>query len=450
MEQVDAIIIGSGQGGVPLAVALTQQGKKVVLFERSRRLGGSCVNWGCTPSKAFLAAAHAAGRARAAGPLGVHVQIKIDVSQVLERVRKVRDSFIEGVEKRIRQTDMTVVQAEAAFTSEGDVQGGGHLFCAPLVIINTGSSALIPPLSGLDAVPYLTDRNFWDLEVLPQRTIVLGGGYIGLELGQALARLGSEVHLIDRGDRILSTEVPDVSSILEASLEKDGVRFHLQAEAERVEYVDGIYRLYIQDGAMVEGEALLVAAGRQPNTNALNAPAAGIELDEKGYIKVNERLETTRSNVYAIGDAARQPAFTHVSWEDHRRMLDLLHGRERTRDDRVLGYALFTEPQVGRAGLSLAQAQRKNLRVRQARMAVKNMARAIEWGHNQGFYEMIIDEDTGRILGATLVGYEASELVHVFVDLIEAEATWELLADAQHIHPTYAENLPSLARMFKE
>jgi pyruvate/2-oxoglutarate dehydrogenase complex dihydrolipoamide dehydrogenase (E3) component len=449
MQQADAIIIGSGQGGVPLAMELTGQGKKVVLFERSR-FGGSCVNWGCTPSKAFLAAAHAAGRARAAGSLGVHVRIDIDFPQVMKRVRQVRDSFTEGSENRVKQTDMTVVRAEASFTPEGHVQGGGQQFAAPLVVIDTGSSALIPPISGLDDVAYLTDRNFWDLETLPSRTIIIGGGYIGVELGQGLARLGSQVHIVDRSDRILSTEAPDVSAILKQALEKDGVRFHLQATANRVEYADGVYRLYIEGQQVVEGDVLLVVAGRRPNTQTLNAGAAGIELDEKGFIKVNEHLETTRANVYAIGDVARQPAFTHVAWEDYRRVSDHLRGAHRTRDDRVLGYAVFTEPQVGRAGLSLEQAKNKNLRIKEARMEVKNMARAIEWGHDAGFYQMIIDEDSGRILGATMVGYEAGELVHVFIGLIEAGATWQLLGNAQHVHPTYAENLPSLARMFQD
>jgi pyruvate/2-oxoglutarate dehydrogenase complex dihydrolipoamide dehydrogenase (E3) component len=447
MRHTDVIVIGSGQGGVPLALELSQQGKEVVLFEKDR-MGGSCVNWGCTPSKAFLASAHAAGAAAAARRLGIHAEVRVDFRQVMERVRQVRDNFNDGSEKRIQQSDLVLIRAEASFTAQGNVQGGGEVYSAPLVVIDTGSSPGIPPVAGLEGLPYLTDRNFWDLEALPPRTLVLGGGYIGLELSQGLARLGSGVSVIDREAQILSTESFDVGSVLMEALQDDGVQFYLQATAEQIEYRNGNWRLQISGGSSIEGDALLIAAGRVPNTQRLNAPDAGIELDDQGYIKVNDRLETTRPGVYAIGEAARQPAFTHVSWEDHRRILDVLKGGGRTRDDRVLSYAVFTEPQIGRTGLDLESAKKKGFRAREARMEIKDMARAIECGHDKGFYQMVVDENGGRILGATLVGHEAGELVHIIADLIEAGATWQALADAQHIHPTYAENLPSLARMF--
>ena len=447
MQNVDVIIIGSGQGGVPLAIALAQQGKQVVLFERDR-IGGSCVNWGCTPSKAFLAAAHAAGRARNARDLGVHATVQVDFKQVMRRVREVRDSFTHGSEERLKLNNLRVIRAEAAFTAEGHVEGDGQRYSASIVVIDTGSSALVPPVEDLESTPYLTDRTFWDIEELPKRTLVIGGGYIGLELGQGLARLGSRVRIIDRDARVMSSETAEVSRVLQASLERDGIEFYLQSQASRVEHADGIFRVALEGGKVLEGEALLVATGRKPNTEALNAPAADIELDQRGYIKVDERFETTRPGVYAIGEVAGQPAFTHVSWEDHRRLLAIFKGQDRTRDDRILGYAAFTEPQVGRAGLTLDEAKRKGYRVREATLEIKDTARAIEWGHDLGFYRMVIDEETGRILGATLVGYEAGELVHVFLDLMEAGATWHVLERAQHIHPTYAENLPTLARRF--
>ncbi len=306
-----------------------------------------------------------------------------------------------------------------------------------------------PPIAGLDAAPYLTDRNFWDLERLPEKTLILGAGYIGLELGQALARLGSRVEIMDSGGRPLGREPPEVGAVLKEALERDGVRFRLNTRADEVRFEDGLFRVRIDGGETMEGDALLVAAGRRPNTEALHAPAAGIELDERGFVRVNERLETTRPGVYAIGEAAGQPPFTHVSWEDYRRVLANLNGGGRTRDDRVLGYAVFTDPQLGRAGLSMEEAKERGYRAREETMQVKSMARAIEWGHEEGFYQMVIDEASGRILGATLVGYEAAELVHAVLDLIETGATWEVLDRAQHIHPTYAENLPSLARLFR-
>ena len=447
MEQVDAVIIGSGQGGVPLAIRLSQLGKQVVLFERSR-MGGSCINYGCTPSKAFLASAHAAGRARKSKDLGINVQV--DFPRVMERVRNIRDRFTQGNEDRLRKAGVEIIRAEASFNAKGNVHGNDHLYSAPLIVIDTGSSPIAPPVDGLDNIPFLTDRNFWELDRLPERTLILGAGYIGLELGQGLARLGSRVFIIDRDDRPLGREEPDIGAILKEALERDGVTFHLNTKVNQAEYREEAYLLHLDNGIRLEGDALLVAAGRKADTKPLNAEEAGIEVTEKGFIKVNERFETTRSGVYAIGEAAGQPAFTHVSWEDHRRLLSILDGGPRTAGDRVLGYAAFTDPQVARAGLSRQEAEQKGIPVAVHRMEVKDMARAIEWGHDLGFYEIIADPKTNRILGATLVGYEAGELVHVLLDLIETKATWQQLEAAQHIHPTYAENLPSIARMFQK
>lgn len=448
MPKVDAVVIGSGQGGVPLAVKLANRGEKVVLFERSR-MGGSCINWGCTPSKAFLGSAHAAGRAREAAKLGVEVEVRVDFGKVMRRVREIRDSFTHGTEKRVAVENLDVVHAEASFTADGQVRGGGKSYSAPLIVIDTGSSPKAPPVAGLNEVPYLTDRNFWELDKLPERTLVIGGGFIGLELGQGLARLGSRVQIIEDASSLLSVEIPEVGEVLKGALERDGVVVHLGAKAIRAGHAGGVYRIELEDGKVLEGDALLVATGRKPNTEALNAPAAGIELDERGHIKVNARFESTRRGVYAIGEAAGQPAFTHVSWEDHRRLLAILNGEDRTRDDRVLGYAVFTEPQVGRVGMSLDEAKRKGYRALESVLQTADMARSIEWGHPPGFYRMVVDAESGLILGATLVGYEAGELVHVFMDLMEAGATWGVLEQAQHIHPAYAENLPTLARMFQ-
>lgn len=449
MKTMDAIIIGSGQGGVPLAISIAKQGKKVGLVERDR-FGGSCVNWGCTPSKAFLGAAHAAGRARLAAKLGIDVEVKVHFGRVMQRVRQIRDSKSSGVEQALRKAGVQIIPGEARFTAAGHLVAGDESLEAPLIVIDTGSQAAVPPVEGLASCPYMTDRTFWDLDRLPTRTLVLGGGYIGLELGQGLARLGSQVQIIDRSDRVMSNAQPAVGDVLQQALQRDGIAFHLGTSVERVVHDNGRFRLHLAGRPPLEGDALLVATGRRPNTRALNAPAAGIQMDGKGFIKVDQHFATTRPGVYAIGEAAGQPAFTHVSWEDYRRLLGILKDRSRSRDDRVLGYAVFTEPQVGHAGLTLEQAHEKGLRARQARMDIRDMARAIEWGHDLGFYQMVVEENSRRILGATLVGYEAAELIHIFIDLIETGATAEVLERAQHIHPTYAENLPSLARMFEK
>ncbi|MDZ8023609.1 MAG: FAD-dependent oxidoreductase [Nostoc sp. DedQUE11] len=446
METADVIVIGSGQGGIPLAADFANEGRKVVLFERDA-LGGSCINYGCTPSKAFLAAAHAAGRSRQAKKLGIHTEVEVDFPAVMERVRGIRSSFNQGIRQRLETAGVKVICAEASFVGERTVKGGDVTLEAPLVIINTGTSSLIPDIPGLAGTPYLTNRNFFDLNTLPARLLVIGGGYIGLELGQGLARLGSQTHLIVRGDRVLGQEEADVSEVLAEALKEDGIGLHFGVNVNHVAHENNVFRLTLSNGEQLQGEALLVAIGRKPNTSALNTAASGIELDDRGFVKIDDQFHTTCSGVYAIGDVAKQPAFTHVSWEDYRRLKAILCGENRTRNDRVLGYAVYTEPQVGRVGMTLEQAQKQGINVRAVTLHMSQIARAIEWGHDLGFYRMAINSDTDKILGATLVGYETAELVHVFLSLMEAGATWQLLERSVHIHPTYGEALPSLARL---
>jgi pyruvate/2-oxoglutarate dehydrogenase complex dihydrolipoamide dehydrogenase (E3) component len=446
METADVVVIGSGQGGVPLAADFAKAGKNVVLFERDA-LGGSCINYGCTPSKAFLAAAHAAGRARQAAKLGVHTQVKVDFSMVMERVRGIRSQFNQGTKRRLDSAGVRVICAEAAFIGERTVSGGDVTVQAPIVVINTGTSSSIPDIPGLAGAPYLTNRNFFDLQQIPPRLLVVGGGYIALELGQGLARLGSQTELIVRGDSLLAQEEPEVSEVLAEALRQDGIEILFGVEVNQAAHQKGVFELTLSNDEHLQGEALLVAIGRKPNTVALNAAASGIELDTKGFIKIDDQFQTTCSGVYAIGDAAKQPAFTHVSWEDYRRLKAILCGEQRTRSDRVLGYAVYTEPQVGRVGMTLEQALKQGINARAVTLPMSQIARAIEWGHDLGFYRMVIDSDTDKILGATLVGYETAELVHVFLDLMEAGATWQLLERSVHIHPTYGEALPSLARL---
>lgn len=446
METADVIVIGSGQGGIPFAADFAKAGKKVVLFERDA-LGGSCVNYGCTPSKAFLAAAHAVGRARQAAKLGIHAQIEVDFSAVMERVRGIRNQFNQGSKRRLESARVKVICAEAAFTGVRTVSGGGVTVEAPIVVINTGTSSTIPDFPGLAGTPYLTNRNFFDVQQIPPRLLVVGGGYIALELGQGLARLGSKTELIVRGDRLLAQEESDVSAVLLEAFKQDRIGLHFNVTVQQVAYTDGVFTLALSTGEILDGEALLIAIGRKPNTQALNLASTGAELDAQGFIKIDNQFQTACAGVYAIGDAAKQPAFTHVSWEDYRRLKAILCGEDRTRDDRVLGYAVYTEPQVGRVGMTLEQAQKQGFNAREVTLPMGHIARAIEWGHDLGFYRMVIDTQTDLILGATLVGYETAELVHVFLSLMESKATWQVLEQSVHIHPTYGEALPSLARL---
>lgn len=447
-EQADVIVVGSGQGGVPLAADMAQQGQKVVLLE-SGALGGSCINYGCTPSKAFLASAHAAGRARLAGGLGVHAQVRVDFGAVMERVRRIRSQWGAGVERRLERAGVQVIRARASFSGPKRVRGGDLQFEAPLIVLNTGTAPAIPDIAGLAGTPYLTNQNFFDQTELPRRLLVLGGGYIGLELGQGMARLGAEVHILEPGDRLMGREEPDVGQTLREAFEAEGIQVHLGVKAERVEHgVEG-FVLHLSDGSRLAGEALLVATGRQPNTAALQAQAVGLELDEKGYVRIDDQFRTSLEGVYAIGDVAGQPQFTHVSWEDYRRLKAIVQGEPRTRNDRVVGYAAFTDPQLGRVGMTLEQAREKGLQAKAVTLPLSQVARATELGQERGFFRLVVEEKSGKILGATFVGYEAGELVQIILAHMESGSTWRVLERSVHIHPTLAEGLPSLARLLR-
>jgi pyruvate/2-oxoglutarate dehydrogenase complex dihydrolipoamide dehydrogenase (E3) component len=442
----DVIVIGSGQGGVPLAIDLAKEQKRVVLFERGR-LGGSCINYGCTPSKAFLAAAHGAGRARLAAKLGVRADVTVDFGAVMTRVRRIRDEFSAHVEKRLRDGRVEIVREQAAFSGPRTVSGGSVTISAPVVIIDTGTTAALPAIPGLAGTPFLTNANFFDLTEIPNRFLVLGGGYIGLELGQGMARCGARVDIVDGNPRVLSREEPDASAELQKGLTQDGVTVHLGRRTVGVAHDGRTFTLTLDDGAALQGDALLVAVGRTPNTGALACAAGGVALDNRSYIAIDQTFRTSAEGVFAIGDVAGQPAFTHVSWEDYRRMKAILRGEPRTRDDRVLAYSTFTEPQVARAGMTLDEAKKHGLRAREVTLPMSAITRAIEWGHDLGFYRLVVDDDTEKILGATFVGYEAGEIIHVIVAHMEAGSIWRVLDRSVHIHPTYGEALPTLARL---
>lgn len=443
----DLAVIGSGQGGVPLALDFAQRGKRVVLFERGR-LGGTCVNVGCTPSKAFLASAHWAGRARRGAALGVHCEVRVDVPAVMARVRGVVADWHSGVEEKLARSAVELVRAEASFDGPHLIRADGQVYQAETVVLDTGTSAALPPVAGLAGTPYLTNANFFLQDALPPRLIVLGSGYIGLELGQGAQRLGSRVTLVTPDDRIVAREETDVCHWLSESVERDGMEVRLEHRAVKVAHDGTTFTVALDDGAALQAEGLLVAIGRTPNVPAGTADRAGIALDGRGFVACDARLRTSAPGHYALGDVAGQPQFTHVAWEDFRRLKAILAGDEsRTRDDRVLGYAMYTEPQVGRVGLSADQAQERGIAHRVVTLPLERVARGPEWNLPEGFFRLVVDPASDAILGGTFVGYEAGELIHVLLAHMEAGSTWRVLERSVHIHPTFAEGIPSLARL---
>ncbi|MBC5799948.1 MAG: FAD-dependent oxidoreductase [Candidatus Eremiobacteraeota bacterium] len=445
LEDVDLIVIGSGQGGSPLALAFAGDNKRVVLFERGR-LGGSCVNYGCTPSKAYLAAAHNAGRARAAGPLGVDAAVRVDGRAVMERVREVRDGWHDSSEKKFAGSRVDLVRATASFTGVRTVAGGGREVRAPLVVIDTGTSPACPPIGGLADTPYFTNMTWFDQITLPPRLAVIGGGYIGLELGQGAQRLGSAVTICTSGETLMPSEDADAVEVVRNAMERDGVTFQLDCKTTSVRHDDGTVRLAFDNGTSLEADAVLVAAGRTPNTAELHVDRSGVRLDDAGFVAVDDYLQTACPGVYALGDVAHQPAFTHVSWEDYRRLRSTFSGTPRKRNDRVLSYATFTEPQLARTGLTEREAKAMGRDVRVQTLALEDVARGEEWNLTDGFYRLVVDASSDAILGATLVGYEAAEIVHTLAFAIHVGATRRQLDDFMAIHPTFSEGLPSLAR----
>lgn len=451
-RQVDCIIIGSGQGGTALASSLAGQGRHVTLFER-HRLGGSCVNYGCTPSKAMLAPAHAIGQARWAQTLGVAMSARPDFARIMQRVRAVRDQWREGVNSIRDVEHLEVIMTEARFDDAGTVRGGDEVRTAERIVINTGTSPNIPPIDGLVGAPYLTNETIFELTELPKRTCVLGGGYIGLELGQALARFGSSVTIVDHHDRIMSKETRHVSHTLQKALRDDGIAFRFGARMSSVSHDGKRFTIgFDDDGESLEADALLVAAGRHPNTAALNLDAAGIETDDQGFVRINDVYETTADGVYAIGDCAGQPAFTHVSSEDGRRLQAIWDpggsDPQRTRHDRVLAYAMFTDPSLGRVGMDEQQAASAGHDPAVHRTPLADTARGREWNLTCGYFEIVADKSTGRLLGATFIGQDASEMVQLFLPLVQQKMTVEAVAESVFVHPTFGESIMMLARKF--
>ena len=449
--KTDVIVIGSGQAGVPLAARLARAGRRVVIAER-KRLGGTCVNYGCTPTKTMVASAHAAHAARTAARFGVMAgPVNIDMAEVVGRKYRIVRRWREGVKKRLQKAPrLTLVRGHARFIGPRQVEIAGEPYEADVVVVNVGARPAVPPIPGLDAVPWLDNSRIMQLRQVPDHLIVLGGGYIGCEFAQMFRRFGASVTLLDREEHLLSREEPEASAALEAVFRAEGIRLVLNATDVSVAGGSRSVTVRLGGGRKVSGSHLLVAVGRRPNTDDLGSEAGGIRLDPEGYIAGDERYRTSADGVYAVGDCTPGPQFTHAAWDDHRILFDLLQGRgTRTRSDRLVPITAFTDPQVARIGLTDRDARARGLAPETATMEFGKIARAVETDRTAGTMKILLDPTTEKVLGVSIVGAEAGELIHIFAPVMVAGLPARALVDAEYVHPTFAEGVQSLVMSLK-
>jgi pyruvate/2-oxoglutarate dehydrogenase complex dihydrolipoamide dehydrogenase (E3) component len=448
-ERYDAIVIGAGQAGGPLASALARSGRRTALIEREH-VGGTCINEGCTPTKTMVASARVAYLARRGADYGVGTgAITVDMARVRERKRAIVKSFRAGSLRRVEATEgLDLICAEARFTGPKQVAVDGRVLEADLVFINTGGRPAAPDVEGLDRVPSLDSTSVMELDLVPDHLIVLGGGYIGLEFGQMFRRFGSRVTIAQRGRQLLPLEDADVAEAVLGVLREDGIEVQLEAEAIRAESSGDGVRLTIRTPGgerTLDGSHVLRAAGRVPNTDSLGLEAAGIAMDGKGFVVVDQKLETSVPGVYALGDVKGGPAFTHISYDDFRVIrTNLLQGGSASITDRLVPYAVFIDPQLGRIGLSERDARKQGRAVRVARMPMSYVARALELDESRGFMKALVDPDTRQILGAAVLGIEGGELMAALQLAMMGQIPYDRLRDAVFAHPTLAESLNNL------
>jgi pyruvate/2-oxoglutarate dehydrogenase complex dihydrolipoamide dehydrogenase (E3) component len=454
-DHYKAIVIGSGQGGTPLCRALAEAGWHTALIEREH-VGGTCINEGCTPTKTMISSGRVAYLARRGADYGVHTgAISIDMARVRQRKRNIVASFRGGNEKRLAQTpNLDVICGEASFSGPKSVRvrlkdGGERSVSAEHVFINAGCRPAVPAVAGLRDIPFLNSTSIMELDRVPEHLLVLGGGYIGLEFGQLLRRLGSRVTIVQSGPQLLSGEDSDIAEAVAAILKEDGIDVLLSTRAEAAgRATNGAITLTVRSGGetrTLEGSHLLVGTGRVPNTEALNLSTAGIATDKRSFIQVNAKLQTSASGVYALGDVKGGPAFTHISYDDFRILrTNLLQNGNASTEGRLLPYTMFIDPQLGRIGLSESDARAQNKNIRVAKMPMNYVARALEVDESRGFMKAVVDASTGQILGAAVLGIEGGEIMAQLQLAMMGKLSYEVLRDAVFAHPTLAESLNNL------
>lgn len=451
----DAIVIGSGQAGGPLSTALAQAGWKTALIEQEH-IGGTCINEGCTPTKTMVASARVAYLARRAADYGVRTgPVSIDMTVVRQRKRNIVESFRGSSQRRIENTKgVDLLMGQARFVGPKTLEvllsnGEARQLSAEKIFINTGARPALPDLPGIEEVPALNSTSIMELDTVPEHLLIVGGGYVGLEFGQMFRRFGSRVTIIQRGAHLLAREDDDVADAVADILREDGIEILLQTAPSRVlKQSDGQIQLTIQapDGEhTLIGSHLLIAAGRTPDTDALDLAATGLQSDKHGFLPTNERLETDVPGIYALGDVKGGPAFTHISYDDFRIIrTNLLQHGNATIHDRLVPYTVFIDPQLGRVGLSESEARAQGRSIRVAKMPMNYVARALETDEPRGLMKAIVESESGQILGCAILGIEGGEIMSALQLAMLGKLPYTTLRDAVFAHPTLAESLNNL------
>lgn len=455
METYDAIIIGSGQSGNPLAVKFAVSGKKVALVEKEY-IGGSCVNVGCSPTKTMEASGRVAHLMRRAADYGVTCKgpVTVDMETVRRRKREIVTSFSSGDEAKLVRKGVEIVWGEARFTSSKEIEvalndGGTSRLKANLIFIDTGTRPAVPEIDGLPECTILNNGTIMELDRVPEHLMIIGGGYVGMEFARMFRRFGSEVTVVHRGSHVLSQEDEDLAQAIQEIFARDGIRIILQADTHSASQdQDGNIHLQLtclKGEEAISGTHLLLAAGRTPNTDMLNLAAAGVEMDDRGYIVVDDHLRTTAPDIYALGDVKGGPAFTHISYDDYRIVKsNLFENGDAAIGDRILPYVVFIDPQLGRIGLSEKEATRRGIPYKMVKMPMAHVARALEVDETDGFMKALVNAESGQVLGFACLGMEGGELMAVVQVAMAGGLTWRDLKNMIFAHPTLAESLNNL------
>jgi pyruvate/2-oxoglutarate dehydrogenase complex dihydrolipoamide dehydrogenase (E3) component len=446
----DSIIIGAGQAGPPLAGRLTQTGQRVALIER-KLFGGTCVNTGCIPTKAMVASAYAAYMARRAGDFGVTIQgsVQVDLKTVKARKDAISAKSRNGVEQGLRgMKGCSVFHESARFLSSHEIKAGTATLTADRIFINVGARAVVPAMPGINEISYLTNSSMLELEQLPQHLLVVGGSYVGLEFAQMFRRFGSEVTVIERGPRLIQNEDEDISNAVKEILESEGIHVRLDAECIAFERSGAGVSVHLSCDAgepKLHGSHVLLAVGRRPNTDDLDLEKAGVQMDERGYIVVDDQLRTNVSGIWALGDCNGKGAFTHTSYNDFEIVTaNLLDNDPRRVSDRIQAHALYIDPPLGQVGLTEAEVRRTGKPALMGTRPMTKVGRAVEKGETRGFMKVLVDAESKKILGAAILGTGGDEAIHCILDIMYSGSPYTTLQRAMHIHPTLSELIPTM------